>query len=92
MAAIHHQPGTEAGLAELGRRCLNSLKVIVAAAVSAPQNQMAIRISGGTYDRGMAIAVDAEEVVRLGGRLHGIDRNAGAAIRSVLVADRHREP
>ena len=52
---------------------------------------MAIGITGGAHDRGMAIAVDPQKMMGFGCCLHRIDRDGGTAIRAVLVTDRHRQ-
>ena len=92
MAAIHHQTILQTGFAQLGCGLLHSFQVVIAALAAAAQHEVAVGIARGADDRGMTIAIDAEEVMRLGRRLHGIDRDGGAAVGAVLVADRHRQP
>ena len=52
---------------------------------------MTIGVSRRTHDRGLALPINAKKMMGPGGRLHGIDGDAGAAIRAVFVADRHRQ-
>ena len=70
----------------------NRLRVVIGAATAAPQHQVTIGVAGGGNNRGLALAVDAEEMVGAGGGLHGIDRNGDAAVGAVLVTNRHRQP
>ena len=91
MAAIHHQPGRQAVLGQGFCRFLHRLGVVVGAALAAAQHQVAIGVARGGHDGGVAVVVDAKEMVGPGGGLHGVDRRDRTAVGAVLEADRHRQ-
>ena len=62
--------------------------IVVRAAVAAAQYQMTITVAAGAHDRGLAVAVDAQEAVRPGGGKDGVDGNADVAVGPVLETDR----
>jgi hypothetical protein len=62
---------------------------VVGASPSAAEHDMAIGIAHGLDDGGLAVGVDADEVVRGAGGSHGINGNLEAAFGSIFEPDRH---
>ncbi len=91
MAAIHHHPRRQAGFSQLSSGFLHRLWVVVSAALATPQDQMAIGIARGGHNGGVTVVVDAQEMVGLRRRFHGIDGGNGTAVGAIFEADRHRQ-
>ena len=62
---------------------------VVGLSASATEHDMAVGIPQGLDDGGLAIGIDANEMVRRAGGKHGIDGDLQAAFRSVLESNRH---
>ena len=67
-------------------------RVVVGAARSSAQDDVAVGIAARRDDAGQALLGDADEAVRMGCRAHRIDGDLDAALGSVLEAHRHGEP
>ena len=83
VAAVHHQTRVEPGLRQLLARRLNLLGVVVGAAPAAAQHQVGVRVAGGFQQRRVALVIDAQMGVRVGGRLHGVPGHRDAAVGAV---------
>ncbi|MNZ48630.1 hypothetical protein D3C78_663780 [compost metagenome] len=88
MAAVDHDVGLDLGLGQVLLAEGDADRVVVRLAVAAAQYHVAVRVALGGDDRHAAFLVDAEEAVRLGHRLQGVDGNGQAAVGAVLEADR----
>ena len=91
MAAIHHHPRRQAGFGQLSSGFLHRLRVVIGAALTTPQNQVAIGVARGGHDRRLTLPIDAEKMVGPRRRLHCIDGGDGTAISAIFEADRHRQ-
>ncbi|MNQ46614.1 hypothetical protein D3C85_604360 [compost metagenome] len=88
MAAVDHDVRADAGLGQFLLADGNADRVVVRLAVAAAQYHVAIGVALGGDDGHAAFLVDAEETVRAGNRLQGVDRHGQAAVGAVLEADR----
>src|SRR5439155_1202412 len=66
-------------------------RVVVGPAGAAAQDHVAVRVAPRGDDRAEALLRHAQELVRVDGGAHGVDRDLHAAVGAVLEADRHRE-
>ena len=71
------------------RHRINRFSVVVSASATTAQNKVAIRIAGGGNNGRVALAIDAEKVVRARSRLHRIDGHGDPPVGAVLEADGH---
>ena len=71
-------------------RC-DVLAAVVRPALAAAQHDVAVGVAARADDRHRAVVVDADEMVRMAGGDHGVERDAQAAVGAVLEADRHRQ-
>ena len=91
VARVDHQPRRRSGGAEGGERLSDAGRLVVRAALPAPQDHVAVGVAAGRDDAGEALFGDAQEAVRMGGRAHRVDRDLHPAVGAVLESDRHRQ-
>ena len=91
MREIDHQARCEAGFSALSSGCSTAGRIKIRFIATA-QDAVAILVTHGRNDSGVAGLGDREEVVRRIGRANGVDRNPHIAIGTILEADRTGKP
>ena len=74
MAAVHHQHRGQIRLAQLGAGIGDARRIIVGPGAPPAQHDMAVQVALGRNNRGDAILVDAQEMMGMPRRQHGIER------------------
>src|SRR5690606_24593045 len=87
VAGVDHDRRTQAGLDGGIGGVFDTLGVVIGG-FTAAQNDVAVLIAGGRGDSGATVLGDGEEMMRLGGREHGVERDLDVAVGAVLEADR----
>lgn len=91
MAAVDHDVQRDFRLVQVLLAERDADRIVVRLAVAAAQHHVTVAVALGGHDGYAALLVDAEEAMRAGDRLQGIDRHGQAAIGAVLEADRGRQ-
>ena len=91
VARVHHESRSLSGVDERGRGLLHADRVVVRPARPAAQDDVTVRVAARGDDRAEPLLGHAQELMRMRGGAHGVDRDLHAAVGAVLEADRHRE-
>ena len=91
MAGVDHDGRADAGLFGDSAAAASTLCGVVVGGLAAAQDDVAVVVAGGRGDGGAAGLGDREEMVRLAGRFHRVERDADVAVGAVLEADRAGE-
>ncbi|MCY1454911.1 hypothetical protein D9M71_720080 [compost metagenome] len=91
MAAVDHDPRGDALALQAFAGDAHAFRIMVRAGMAAAQDQVGVRIALGLHQRRAAQRVDAEVLVRVRRRAHGVAGDADAAVGAVLEADRQVE-
>ncbi len=89
MAAINHETGLEAGLAQTTLGVRSVARLVVPPFAAAPKDDVRVGVARGSDNRCATVLIDAEETVRRTRGKQGIERGLHAAIRAVFESHRH---
>lgn len=92
MGTVDHDRASDAFAGHGGFGLGDLFCFIVGFPTSATEHDMAVRVAHGSDDRGLAIGVDTNEMVRCAGGGHSIDRDMETAFSAVLKTNRHGHP
>ncbi|MNO78373.1 hypothetical protein D3C76_695090 [compost metagenome] len=91
VAAVDHDPGRDLQSGQVAVDAGDAGAVVVRSVMTAAQHQVGVDVTRGLDDRGMALAVDTEMAMWMGGRAHGVTGHADTAVGAVLEAYRHAQ-
>lgn len=89
MRTVDHDGTGDAFSGNRGLSFCNLLCFVVRSSASAAKHDMAVGVAHGSDDGGLAIGIDADEVVWGAGGRHGIDGDLQTAFCPVLESHRH---